>query len=102
MGSTGSGAVVRSELSADHATLTLHVRGHLDVAAGQALLDAVRTAVIRHPRRLEIDLQWLERFTPEGIAALRACRNYVRRFPGGLHIRTKGQAAREAYLIAFA
>lgn len=94
--------MVRSELSADRATLVLHVRGHLDVTAGQELLDEVRTAVSRPPRRVEIDLQWLERFTPEGIAALRACRNYIRRFPGGLHIRTKGQAAREAYLMAFA
>ena len=86
----------------DPATLVLEVRGKLDRTAGRTLLAAVRAAVERHPSRLEIDLQSLEAFTPEGLEALSECSTYRARFPGGLHVRTMGDVAREAFLTAFA
>jgi hypothetical protein len=79
----------------------LRVCGHLDVRTGGELLHVVRSAVDRHPSRLEIDLQAMETFTPEGVAALSACGAYTGSFPGGLHMRTMGDAAREAVLTAF-
>ena len=86
----------------DPATVVVQVRGQLDAAAGRRLLDQVKLAVEQQPARVEIDLQALDEYTPAGISALAACRQYIGRFPGGLHVRTLGDVARRAYLTAFA
>ncbi len=86
----------------DDATLVLAVGGQLDAETGQALLRDLRQAVNQPQERVEIDLEHLDDFTPAGIRALAACRSYMGRFPGGVHVRTRGDTSRKAYLAAFA
>jgi anti-anti-sigma regulatory factor len=95
-------SVVLPDGSGDPATFVVEIRGQLDAAAGQELLTEVQRAIEQRPARVQIDLHALEEFTPEGIKALAACRAYMGRFPGGLHVRTMGDVARRAYLTAFA
>jgi hypothetical protein len=67
-------------------TLVLCFKGRLDAVAGRLLLRAVESADAPSLAQLEVDVGGVTSFTPDGAAALAACRHRMRgRFPGGLH-----------------
>lgn len=78
------------------------IRGTLDQAAGDALIQATAGAVGQGATRLEIDLCSLDGFTDEGACALAACRELCTGLPDGLHYKTGQGPGREALLAAYA
>ena len=74
----------------------------LDASTGEALVAAAESAVIAVPERVDIDLQSLRSWTPEGVQSLVRCREICRDLPGGLHYRTGRGPGREALLAAYA
>jgi hypothetical protein len=89
-------------VTADGHTLILRVGFRLDEAVGQALIEAATNAAATGPDRLDIDLRSLQFFTPEGAAALVACRRLAADLPDGLHYRTGKGPGRAALLEAYA
>jgi hypothetical protein len=86
----------------DGAAVVLELSSTLDAPIGGALVDAVVSAVAMAAGRVEIDLQQLSAWTPEGAEALVRCRELCRDIPGGLHYRTGRGPGREALLAAYA
>lgn len=86
---------------ADGAAVVLELSDHLNLLVGQMLVDAVATALGPQPERVEIDLQALETWTPEGARALVECRDLCRDVPDGLHYRTGRGPGRDALLAAY-
>ncbi|HEV3226330.1 MAG TPA: hypothetical protein VGZ52_05840 [Acidimicrobiales bacterium] len=87
--------------TSDRGTVTIALEGHLDIPAGDALLDLVREELALCPARIDIDLSVLESFVIDGAAALSRCRDLCTRLPDGLHYRTEGGAGQLALLTAF-
>lgn len=83
------------------AAVVVRVHGVLDADAGACLLAEVEQAATAQPPRIEIDLGALDGFTPEGAAALAACKAFQGRCQGGLHYRTLDGPGRQAFLAAF-
>lgn len=86
---------------ADDEDVVLELHGTLDARAGQRLLADVERATHRRPSRIQIDLGHLAAYTPEGLAALRSCRELTRGLRRGLHYRTVRGPGREAIRAAF-
>jgi hypothetical protein len=64
----------------------LSFKGRLDTVAGRLLLRVIESADAPGVAQLEVDVNGVTSFTPDGAAALAACRHRMRgRFPGGLH-----------------
>jgi hypothetical protein len=89
---------VRAE-EGEAAAAVISVTGSLDLTAGIALVDMVRSAAEHGATRLEIDLGDVDDWTDEGAAALVDCRSVE-----GLdvHYRTHRGPGREALLAGFA
>ena len=82
-------------------TATLSVRGVLDGSLGVSLLEAARRLLRSGAERLDVDLQGVAGFTPQGAAALLACRDLGSGLPRGVHYRTGAGAGGEALLTAY-
>ena len=91
----------RVKVEGDGATVTIALSGRLDRAAGNALLDTIRTELDRGPTRIDVDLGPLVSYTEDGAAALAAVRELGSGLADGLHYRTEGGAGGEAVLAAF-
>ncbi|MGI8759152.1 MAG: hypothetical protein ACR2K0_07570 [Acidimicrobiales bacterium] len=89
------------EVAFDEGVVTVTVRGPLDADAGAAVRAAANGAVHREALRLDIDLRQVTSFTPDGAAALRACRPGAAGLTEGLHYRTGRGPGREALLAAY-
>ena len=94
-----SGGNVRA--STQDGNVTIALEGHLDAHTGDALLDTVRSELVREPARIDIDLSVLASFAAEGALALSRCRDICAALPDGLHYRTEGGAGQLALLSAF-
>lgn len=89
------------KVSSEGAAVVIAVGQCLDLATGEALVDAATAAVATGPTRLDIDLRGLESYTDEGAQALVACRTLGSKLPEGLHYRTGRGPGREALLTAY-
>jgi hypothetical protein len=90
------------EVTSVDGVVLIAVSGTLDGEAGAALVRAAKEAMAADPARLDIDLQALDGYTPEGAAALVACRHLGDALADGLHYRTGRGAGRDALLAAYA
>lgn len=84
------------------ALVTITIRGRLDANAGVELLAALQEEVEGAPNRIDVDLQSVEDWTPEGARALRRARRLARVVDDGLHYRCGPGAGHDALLEAFA
>lgn len=84
------------------ALVTITIRGRLDANAGVELLAALQEEVDSGPARVDVDLQGVEDWTPEGARALRRARRLTRVVEDGLHFRCAPGAGHDALLEAFA
>jgi hypothetical protein len=82
--------------------VVLMIRGCLDQAAGEALVQATARVVAEQAARLEIDLCSLTGFTTDGACALVVCKELCAGLPEGLHYRTGQGPGRDALLAAYA
>lgn len=89
------------DVAFEDGVVTVTVRGPLDAEAGRGVCAAAKGAVHREARRLDIDLRQVTSFTPDGAAALRACRPGAAGLTEGLHYRTGRGPGREALLAAY-
>jgi hypothetical protein len=80
--------------------IVLTLDGHLDGEAGRLLLETAASAIASRAVRIEIVLDGLESFTPEGAAALAACARLRGSVPGGVTLRAGGGTGRRALLAA--
>ena len=96
-------------VEADVAVLAVH--GRLDADSGRQLVDATATLAsgdpggstpVRPVTRIDVDLQHIDSFSPEGAAALVACRDVADRLSGGLRYLTGRGAGCDALLAAYA
>jgi len=87
------------EREGDLVTITL--RGRLDAHAGVELLAALQEEIDGGPSRVDVDLQAVEDWTPEGARALRRARRLARVLDDGLHYRCAAGAGHDALLDAF-
>ena len=83
------------------ALVTITVRGRLDAHAGVELLATLQDEIDGAPSRVDIDLQAVDDWTPEGARALRRARRLGRVLEDGLHYRCAAGAGHDALLIAF-
>lgn len=86
----------------DGPRVTIWLRGRLDGHAGVELLATLQEEVEATPARVDLDLQGVEDWTPEGARALRRARRLARVLEDGLHYRCAAGAGHEALLEAFA
>jgi hypothetical protein len=86
----------------EDAAVVLTIEGELDQISGEALVEAVATAVADGADRLEIDLCSLTGFTEDGACSLVACRHLCEDLADGLHYRTGQGPGRDALLAAYA
>ena len=86
----------------EDAAVVFELSDALDGSTGAALVAAAESAVVAVPERVDIDLQNLRSWTPDGVASLVRCREICRDLPGGLHYRTGRGPGREALLAAYA
>lgn len=100
-GGTGIGAAPGLDVAVEDGIAVLTVRGHLDAAMGERVVNAAESALDHAARRLDIDLRQVASFTEEGVAALRACRTRAARLREGLHYRTGRGPGRDALLAAY-
>lgn len=84
------------------ALVTITIRGRLDANAGVELLAAIQDEAESGPSRIDVDLQGVEDWTPEGARALRRARRLARVVDEGLHYRCAQGAGHGALLEAFA
>jgi hypothetical protein len=82
--------------------VTLAVRGRLDANAGVELLATLQDEIDTGPARVDLDLQAVDDWTPEGARALRRARRLARVLDDGLHFRCAAGAGHDALLEAFA
>lgn len=85
----------------DGALVTITLKGRLDAHAGFELLAALQEEIEGRPARVDVDLQQLEDWTPEGARALRRARRLSRVLAQGLHFRCSAGAGHDAVLVAF-
>ena len=83
------------------ALVTITVRGRLDANAGVELLATLQDEIDGGPSRVDVDLQAVEDWTPEGARALRRARRLGRVLEDGLHYRCAAGAGHDALLTAF-
>jgi hypothetical protein len=83
------------------ALVTIAVRGRLDANAGVELLASLQDEIDGHPARVDLDLQGVADWTPEGARALRRARRLARVLDDGLHYRCAAGAGHDALLVAF-
>lgn len=81
--------------------VTITLRGRLDAHAGVELLAALQDEIDSGPARVDVDLQAVEDWTPEGARALRRARRLARVLDDGLHYRCAAGAGHDALLDAF-
>jgi hypothetical protein len=81
--------------------VTITVKGRLDAHAGVELLAALQDEIDAGPNRVDVDLQAVEDWTPEGARALRRARRLGRVLDDGLHYRCSPGAGHAALLDAF-
>ena len=86
----------------DELAVVLTIQGKLDGDAGDALLEATRTAADGGAPRIDIDLRSLTGFTDEGAQCLLRCRELCGALLDGLHYRTGQGPGRDALLTAYA
>jgi hypothetical protein len=86
----------------DQGLVTLTMRGRLDAHAGVELLAALQDEIDSGPNRVDLDIQAIEDWTPEGARALRRARRLARVLDDGLHYRCAAGAGHDALLEAFA
>lgn len=86
----------------DDAAVVLTIEGPLDQLSGEALVQAVATAVAGGAGRLEIDLCSLTGYTEDGACSLVTCRHLCEGLADGLHYRTGQGPGRDALLAAYA
>lgn len=86
----------------DGGLVTIILRGRLDAHAGVELLAALQEEVEAAPTRVDLDLQGVAEWTPEGARALRRARRLARVVDDGLHYRCAAGAGHDALLEAFA
>ena len=82
--------------------VTLTMRGRLDANAGVELLATLQDEIDTGPNRVDLDIQLIEDWTPEGARALRRARRLARVLDDGLHYRCAAGAGHDALLEAFA
>ena len=82
--------------------VVLTIEGTLDGDAGDALLQATRTAAADGVPRIDIDLRRITDFTDEGARSLLRCRELCGALLDGLHYRAGQGPGREALLTAYA
>jgi len=82
--------------------VTITIQGRLDANAGVELLASLQDEIESNPERVDVDLQAVEGWTPEGARALRRARSLARVVSGGLHFRCAAGAGHDAVLEAFA
>lgn len=87
------------ERAGDLVTITL--KGRLDAHAGVELLAALQDEIDTGPARVDVDLQAIDDWTPEGARALRRARRLARVLTDGLHYRCAAGAGHDALLDAF-
>jgi len=85
----------------DGAVVTITLRGRLDAHAGVELLAALQDQIDEGPARVDLDIQGVEDWTPEGARALRRARRLGRVLEDGLHYRCAAGAGHDALLTAF-
>ena len=83
------------------ARVTITVRGRLDAHAGVELLATLQDEIDAGPSRVDVDLQAVDDWTPEGARALRRARRLGRVLEDGLHYRCAAGAGHDALLTAF-
>jgi hypothetical protein len=83
------------------ALVTITLKGRLDAHAGVELLAALQDEIDTGTARVDVDLQAIEDWTPEGARALRRARRLARVLDDGLHYRCAPGAGHEALLEAF-
>ena len=83
------------------ALVTITVRGRLDAHAGVELLATLQDEIDGGPARVDVDLQAVDDWTPEGARALRRARRLGRVLEDGLHYRCAAGAGHDALLTAF-
>ena len=86
----------------DGALVTITLRGRLDGHAGVELLATLQDEIETGSSRVDVDLQAVEDWTPEGARALRRARRLARVLEDGLHYRCAAGAGHAALLTAFA
>ena len=89
--------------------VTITIQGRLDANAGVELLAALQDEIDASSGRpdsdldrVDVDLQSVEDWSPEGARALRRARRLARVLEGGLHFRCAAGAGHGALLEAFA
>jgi hypothetical protein len=85
----------------DGALVTITLKGRLDAHAGVELLATLQEEIDNGPSRVDVDLQSVEDWTPEGARALRRARRLGRVLEDGLHYRCSAGAGHDALLDAF-
>ncbi len=85
----------------DGGLVTITIKGKLDAHAGVELLAALQDEIESGPARVDVDLQAVEDWTPEGARALRRARRLARVLDDGLHYRCAAGAGHDALLVAF-
>ncbi len=85
----------------DGGLVTITIKGKLDANAGVELLAALQDEIDAGPARVDVDLQAIEDWTPEGARALRRARRLGRVLDDGLHYRCAAGAGHDALLVAF-
>ena len=85
----------------DGASVTISLRGRLDAHAGVELLATLQDEIESGPARVDVDLQEVQDWTPEGARALFRARRLGRVLPQGLHYRCAAGAGHDALLNAF-
>jgi hypothetical protein len=83
------------------ALVTITLKGRLDAHTGVELLAALQDEIDTGTARVDVDLQAVEDWTPEGARALRRARRLARVLADGLHYRCAPGAGHEALLEAF-
>jgi hypothetical protein len=83
------------------ALVTITLRGRLDAHEGVELLAALQEEIEGGRARVDVDLQAVEEWTPEGARALRRARRLGRVLADGLHYRCAAGAGHDALLSAF-
>lgn len=81
--------------------MTITLRGRLDANTGVELLATLQDEIDGGSARVDVDLQAVEDWTPEGARALRRAGRLARALDGGLHYRCAAGAGHEALLQAF-
>jgi hypothetical protein len=97
-----AGSIPVPTIERDGTVVTITIRGRLDAHAGVELLAALQDEIDGGPDRVDVDLQEVDDWTPEGARALRRARRLGRVLAGGLHYRCAVGPGHDALLVAFA